>query len=46
MDLTPTDRAEDYRDRLLAFMAEHVLPADPSTTSSSAPRATRTSSRR
>jgi acyl-CoA dehydrogenase len=29
MDLTPTDRAEDYRDRLLAFMAEHVLPAEP-----------------
>ncbi|MFI7673682.1 acyl-CoA dehydrogenase family protein [Actinophytocola sp. NPDC049390] len=29
MDLTLTDRARDYRDRLLAFMAEHVLPAEP-----------------
>ncbi|MDQ3789098.1 MAG: acyl-CoA dehydrogenase family protein [Actinomycetota bacterium] len=29
MDLTLTDRAKDYRDRLLAFMDEHVLPAEP-----------------
>ena len=29
MDLTLTDRARDYRDRLLAFMAERVLPAEP-----------------
>jgi acyl-CoA dehydrogenase len=29
MDLTLTDRAKDYRDRLLAFMDERVLPAEP-----------------
>jgi len=29
MDLTPTVRAEDYRHRLLAFMDEHVYPAEP-----------------
>jgi len=29
MDLTLTDRAKDYRDRLLAFMEERVLPAEP-----------------
>lgn len=29
MDLTLTDRAKDYRDRLLAFMDEHVYPAEP-----------------
>lgn len=29
MDFTMTDRAKDYHDRLLAFMDEHVYPAEP-----------------
>lgn len=29
MDFAPTPRALEYRDRLLAFMDEHIYPAEP-----------------
>ena len=46
MDFELSDRCQELRERLLAFMDEHVYPAEPVYDEQLASPATRTTSRR